>query len=135
MSARASNLLLRGGVVLIMAMFIGAPTPGYVQGCSSDATSAVDPEEHCRVYNEIACARDRAAGRIDESERQACVAQIPAMCSGVNFPVGCSPSRSSVDACYEAMRDLSRLSIDDTALPECQAICGGSGGGVDPEGI
>ena len=134
MSARASNLFLRAGVVVIMAMFIGAPTPGYVSGCSTGASS-IDPEEYCRGYNERTCARDRVAGRLDEAGYQTCIGQIDLMCSGFNFAVGCSPSQSTVQTCFDALVDPTRVGTDDLALPECQAVCGGSALVVDPEGI
>ncbi|AKF06901.1 hypothetical protein [Sandaracinus amylolyticus] len=133
MSPRA-NFLLRAAVVLIMAMFVGAPTPGYVSGCSSGGSS-VDPQEYCRGYNERTCARDRVAGRLDEPGYQACVGQIPLMCSGFNFGPGCNPTQSTVDACFSALVDPMRVGTDDISLPECQAVCGGSGGGFEPEGI
>lgn len=126
MSARASNLYLRAGVVLVMALFIGAPSPGYVSGCST-ATGSVNAQEYCRGYHERVCARDHHVGRIDDEENEICVANIPPMCSGVTFPVGCSPSVSAARACFDALTDITRLSIDDRMLPECMAIC--------PEGI
>lgn len=118
----------------MMAMFIGAPTPGYVSGCSSGGGD-VDPQEYCRGYEERVCARDRVAMRIDEAGYQGCIGQIDAICSGSNFPVGCSPSQATAQACLDALVDPMRVGTDERDLPECQAICGGSGGGVDPEGI
>lgn len=124
MSARASNLYLRAGVVLVMALFIGAPTPGYVSGCST-ATGSVNPQEYCRGYNERVCARDKAAGRLDDSGYAGCIGNIELMCSGVSFPIGCSPSVSAVQACFDALTDPTRVGTDELMLPEC-GLCGGS---------
>jgi len=117
-SSRASNLYLRVGVVLVMAMFIGAPTPGYVSGCSTGSDD-VDPVEYCRGKNERICARDQHAGRLDTAGYVACTTQIEAVCAGHTFAVGCEPTLSEVLSCFEALTDPTRVSIPAEALPEC----------------
>lgn len=148
------NLLLRAVVLLVMALAIGAPSPGYVGGCQT-SSGGVEPSEFCRQFQSRVCARDRAAGRIDEAGYSSCVAQIDPTCSGFNFAAGCNPTQSTAEACYSALVDPTRVGIPATlgmrGLDECIALCSGSGGGglgegdlegegssgggIDPEGI
>lgn len=128
MNARASNLYLRAGVVLVMALFLGAPSPGHISGCSATSGS-VSGEEYCRGYYARVCERDFAARRTDEAGRDECRAQIETMCSGVTFPVGCSPSVATVQACFDALTDLARIGTPENMLPECR-VCGGGSEGI-----
>ncbi|MDQ3036574.1 MAG: hypothetical protein M3Y87_29550 [Myxococcota bacterium] len=139
MRSRGPNLLLHVALVIAMALAIGAPTPGRIGGCNADS-SGVPPSEFCVEFQSRACARDRAAGRLDEAGYATCANNISTMCPGFNFPAACSPSQSTVSACYAALVDVSRLNqvatLSSPTLAECEAVCsGGSGGGIDPEGI
>lgn len=139
MRSRGSNLLVHVALVITMALAIGAPTPGRIGGCNADA-SGVPPDEFCIEFQSRVCARDRAAGRLDEPGYATCANAITGMCGGFNFPAGCAPSQSTVSACYGALVEPSRVSVVATLttpmLAECEAVCsGGSGGGIDPEGI
>lgn len=133
-SPRGSNLLLRTAVVIVMALAIGAPTPGRISGCSTGPRTGVDPRVFCEAYENRVCARDLATGALDDAGHGACVGEIDARCSGFNFPAGCEPTESTAQACYGALIDVARLSTPANELPECN-VCSGSGGGIDPEGI
>jgi hypothetical protein len=135
-SARASNFFLRAAVALVMALMIGAPTPGYVQGCSgAGGGGAVDPVEFCIGKSSRVCARDEVAGRISRAEYQACIDRIPSNCEGNTFMEDCNPTFVTVQACYDALVDPLRVGTPDSGLAECMSICTGSGGGFEPEGI
>jgi hypothetical protein len=137
-SQRRANLLLRAAVLIVMALAIGAPTPGHISGCSS-STGGVEPETFCVNFQTRVCERDRVAGRIDDAMAAECRNGIGGMCSGFNFPAGCSVSASTAEACYGALVDPPRIgtvaTIGNPMLGECTNLCGGAGGGVDPEGI
>lgn len=137
-SQRGPNLLLRAAVLIVMALAIGAPTPGHISGCAT-STGGVDPESFCTNFQTRVCARDLAVGRIDDAQFAECQGGIAGMCAGFNFAAGCSPSASTAEACYAALVDPARVgtvaTLGNPGLPECQTLCGGSGGGIDPEGI
>jgi hypothetical protein len=117
-----------------MAIAIGGPTPGYIRGCNVEH-GQVDPVAYCRDYEVRVCARERAAGRIDDAMHTACVAAIETQCAGRTWGVGCNPTQASTQACLLALVDIARLHLPATALPECMTVCSGGGGGFDPEGI
>lgn len=129
-SLRRSNLLTRAALLIVMALAIGAPTPGHISGCSA-STSVVDFQTYCVGFQERVCFREAQAERIDGSGYDACRAAIANECSGGNFPPGCAPSESTAAACYDALTDSSRFDIVATlgnpGLAECQAICGAEG--------
>ena len=134
------TLLSRIALAIGFMLVLGGPTPGYIGGCSGGA-GAVNPGEFCRNFRTRLCARDRAAGRLDMGAHSTCVARIASECSSFTFPVGCSATQSAVDTCYGALVNGDRLgttcdSLGSCGIGECSfgAICGGSGGGAEPEG-
>jgi hypothetical protein len=129
-----SNLLLRGLAALVVAMSIAGPAPGHIGGCNVE-TGAVDPVRYCIAYERRVCERDRVAGRIDDAAYATCLRNLDADCAGRNWPVGCSPSEATTQACLDALVDPNRIHLLSRALPECQAVCPGSGGGAETGGI
>ncbi len=129
-SARRSNLMTRAALVIVMALAIGAPTPGHISGCST-SSNAADFQSFCVGFEERVCYRDAEAGRLDGDGYDACRASIENRCSGGNFPPGCAPSNSTAQACFDALVKPAdfpiEVSLGNPALPECQAICGVEG--------
>jgi hypothetical protein len=113
-------LLGRACVAVLFVLALGAPSPGHIGGCST-TTPVADPEQYCVDKISRICARTGMA-----CERNT----ILAMCDGRRWPVGCRPTATETNACLVALVDLSRLSVPDDMLPECQAICGSNAGGT-----
>ncbi len=133
MSDRRAKILLRALVVGVLALALGGPTPGRIGGCNSE-TGFADPGEFCVVFEASICARNNAVTP-DEAAAAMCRGGIPTRCAGFNWAPGCAPTDSTANACLDALVDTSRLATSPDALGECMALCGGSGGGIDPEGI
>lgn len=137
---RLRTLLVRVALAAGLVLVLGGPTPGYIGGCSTD-TAGVDGAEFCRQFRTRLCARDRAASRIDDAQRDTCLASIPSQCTSFVFPVSCTVTQASADVCYQALVNVERLSttcegFTTCGIPECVSttLCGGSGGGAEPDG-
>lgn len=130
---RASNAILTSLVAMMLGLGTCAATPGHIGGCNSQAGVA-DPVEFCRQKETRICARTNALNP-DPAMYSTCISQIDTTCAGRNWPVGCAPSEQTTNACLDALVEPGRISIPASMIPECNALCGGSGGGIDPEGI
>jgi hypothetical protein len=124
------RILLRAVALVIVALALGGPTPGYVGNCSAGGgADTVERVQFCTDKETYRCARDFAAGRIDGNGYNDCAARIDTTCAGFNFPPGCAPSRALADACISALSDANRKNeLDDAthSLPECTSmtLCG-----------
>ena len=130
------RFMLRAGALVVVALALGGPTPGYVGSCStSGPDQSVDRVQFCVDSSTWKCARDLGAGRIDMNAYNACRARIDTDCAGFNFPAGCSPSRPRADACNSALSDANRIGTRSEDIVECQSntLCGGSA--LSSEGI
>ena len=128
-----SHRLFQAAIALFLGLTTCASTPGHISGCSSTA-SGTDPVEFCREKSTYICARIDAVDP-NEAEYVACVSRIPAMCEAANWNSGCQPTQPALDACLAALIDIPRITVPPEELPECANLCGGAGGGIDPEGI
>ena len=128
-----SHRLFQAAIALFLGLTTCASTPGHISGCSTTA-SGTDPVRFCRDKQASICARIHAVDR-NEPEYDACVSRIDAMCEAANWNSGCQPAQPALDACLAALIDIPRITVPPEELPECNSICGGAGGGIDPEGI
>lgn len=103
------RILHAGGGVLLFLILAG-PTPGNVGGCGS-TNQAVSAPQHCTDQEFWLCRRDQYAGRIDQTEFNACVQAIPGTCDGAAWPAGCAPTPAQSDACLLLLQrqDLAHL--------------------------
>lgn len=120
------KMMLRLAALVVMALPIVGPTPGYVGNCSGSAATPVNPTQFCTDKNTYVCARDLAAGRIDMTQYNVCSMHIDSMCLGFNWPDGCSPSKQLADACIDAVSDGNRIATTTDMLTECSqtTLCG-----------
>jgi hypothetical protein len=121
------RLMLRACALVVVALALGGPTPGYVGSCStSGPDQTVDRVQFCTDTSTWKCARDLAAGRIDMNGYNTCSGRIDTDCAGFNFPAGCAPSRPRADACISALSDANRISTMSDSIVECQSntLCG-----------
>jgi hypothetical protein len=117
-----------------MATSLVGPAPGHVGGCNTGAGLA-NAEDYCRQKEYRICVRNRSRGVLtDDAMLTMCIDGIGGLCSGNNWPAGCAPTQMAANACLDALLRMDLLPLDHTAIPECM-LCGGAGGGVDPEGI
>lgn len=128
-----SHRLFQAAIALFLGLTTCASTPGHISGCSTTA-SGTDPVAFCRAKEARVCARINAVEH-DEPEYQACVSRIDANCGAANWSSGCQPTQPALDACLAALVDAGRITVPPDELPECVNLCGGAGGGIDPEGI
>lgn len=113
---------LRVLLLLAMAAFILAPTPGNVGGCNADKQLG-SYEQFCIDSQALYCARDYRKGFIDDEVYEACLADVEPYCYTTNWnPELCSPppSQRRIDACINALRSVERLSIPNDLVLECQ---------------
>lgn len=96
-----------------------------------DAGRGPDAPEFCRQFRTRICARDRAAARIDDAQRDICLAQIASQCAAFVFPAGCAVTSASLELCYSALVDVTRLDtvcdgVTTCGIEECLAstLCG-----------
>lgn len=123
-SARRWSLRAAAGAILFLAL--GGPAPGNVGGCGSTVVVA-DPQMSCADLETSKCLRDRQAGRIDDEQRNLCLGNVQARCSGFTWPVGCAPTEAQVDACEQVLlrADLLQETTEEIYenYAECRDLC------------
>ncbi len=114
------------GVALLLVL--GGPAPGSVGNCNDGIRGepSADPMTHCTLLGAWVCARMAGRGEITSDESAACAETKRAMCQGINWPMGCSPTQAQSDNCIRALQNAGRLSEPDPPMgfPEC-ALCTG----------
>lgn len=131
------RFVLRALALVVVALALGGPTPGYVGNCSpGSGTSTVDRVQFCTDKETYQCARDLAAGRIDMNQYNTCSGRIDSDCAGFNFPAGCAPSNELAHACIDALSRPERIGTPNDMIVECQSntLCGAAPLS-SPEGI
>jgi hypothetical protein len=131
------RFVLRAGALVVVALALGGPTPGYVGNCDGTGGSgSVDRVQFCTDELGWECARDNAR-HPDTTVYNACVAQIDRTCAGFNFPAGCAPSHQLAYACISALADAGRVATPTAMIVECQSttLCGTGAPLTSPEGI
>jgi len=129
-----SNRFVHATIALFLGLTTCASTPGHITGCSTGSAPGANAVGFCRDKETRICARIFAVDN-DAAAHAECVSRIDGMCAGNSWPVGCAPTQATVNACLDALVDPARITDPPESLAECAAICGGSGGGIDPEGI
>lgn len=118
---RPAKWALRIAGCLVMFAGLAGPAPGHVGGCGATVAVA-DPTRSCTEMQSWECNRDHAAGRISAAELSACLAKIDVACSGFQWPHGCAPLESQVEACTTLLRRADLLDQPNSeirASPDC----------------
>lgn len=132
----ARRIILRALALVVVALALGGPTPGYVGNCGTGTTQSVNRVQFCTDRKTWECARDFDAGRITGAQYNDCVGMIDSACQGFNFPDGCAPSQQLADACIAALQNRGRESELNDDVVECKSttLCG-TATLTSPEGI
>ena len=103
--------------LVVMALALVGPAPGYVGSCLEDSVTA-DPVEFCQEKNSWVCEREWAAGRLNDVERESCFFNIN--CSSSTWPPNCRPpSEALTTICIDALSNPGRLSEPSDSIVEC----------------
>lgn len=146
---RFARIALRIAAASLVALAIGAPSPGHLGSCGlSGGAVAADPVQFCTDKETFICIRECGTGRWDAAMCSTMCGDNPpttamgvaaARCAGAGFPPGCALTQAQANACITSLQDLARLSTPFLEIPECNVamVCAASGGltSSEPEGI
>lgn len=125
-----ARVVLRLLLAPLVVMAFAAPSPGDIKSCT-DNNAGPEASEHCTNKKTLQCQRmnfrDFSGMTNTEAARaalSACVSTLPEQCSGAQWPVGCEPTQTQVQGCYDALLVNPDQAAGDEP-PECQLCAEG----------